>query len=208
MASIADSTDPGTRRPDEASFSQSGAYFQPILIPPRSKKLNSFVLAHANDPLALWQCFFPPEQLNLMLIYTNSHARLYYEKCIIPYARARPWKSLTMDELYAYLAAHIYMGLHKEPRISDYWNTRLNKPIHPIIYRAISLVRFQQIDRFFHCTEKSISGNPFSNLEPLNSHVMKAAKELWQAGRDLAVDECIQRFQGQSVSLYSVYRLI
>ena len=68
MASVADPTDPGTRRPDEASFSQSGAVFEPLFILPRAKKLNSFVIAHANSPLALWERFFPPELLNLILI--------------------------------------------------------------------------------------------------------------------------------------------
>ena len=61
MASVPDSTDPGTRRPDEAPFSQSGALFQPLLIPPRKKILNTFVIANLNNPLAIWERFFPPE---------------------------------------------------------------------------------------------------------------------------------------------------
>ena len=139
-----------------------------------------------------------------MLIYTNLYAKLYYERCTIPYARPRPWQTLIMDELYTFFAVHIYMGLHKEPRISNYWNHELNKPLHLVIYRAILLIRFEQIDRFFHCTEKSVPGDPFSNLEPLNSYIMKTSKELWQAGRDLAVDECMQRYQGKCFSIYFI----
>ena len=40
MASVADITDPGTRRPVEESFDQSGAQFQPLRVPAREKRLN------------------------------------------------------------------------------------------------------------------------------------------------------------------------
>ena len=198
MASVADSTDPGTRRPNESSFTQSGTSFRPVIITQRSKILSLEAQSHVKNPFTLWQLFFPHEHINIMMIYTNSNARMYYEKCQTPYARARPWQRLTLDELYAFFAVQIYMGLHKEPRMTDYWNLQLDKPLHPVVYTAISCNRFQQIDRFFHVSdpEKKTPGDPFLKLEPLNTYVMKTAKELWQAGRDQAVDECMQRFQG------------
>ena len=44
MDSIADSTDSGTRHPAEASFSQAGACFQPLIIPPRRIKINPILV--------------------------------------------------------------------------------------------------------------------------------------------------------------------
>ena len=207
MASVPDSTDYGTRRPIKPPLSQSGTVFQPLIIPQRNKIINPIAILNANNPFILWQLFFPPEHINIIMIYTNSNAALYYKQSPDRLPHAREWQQLTMNELYAYFAILIYIGIHKEPRITDYWNNQLNKPLHPIVYHAISCNRFQQIDRFFHVSnpEKSIPGNPFSKLEPLNGHIMSTAKAYWQAGRDLAVDECMQRFQGMYIYDFDVY---
>ena len=53
MDSIANSTDSGTRRPAEASFSQVGVYFQPLIISPRPMKINPISIINANNPFFL-----------------------------------------------------------------------------------------------------------------------------------------------------------
>ena len=213
MESIADSTDPGTRRPTEPSFDQSGAYFQPFLIPQRNKQLNSTVIGLSNDPFALWQLFFTPNHMQLLTIYTNMNARIFYQKNAVKFAQLqykRPWHDVTIHDLYAIFAIYIYMGIHKEPRVRDYWNQHIDKPLHPLVYRIMSANRFEAIDRFFHVSnpEESSPEDPFSKLEPLNSHVMKICKQNWQAGRDLAVDECMQRFQGKWFLIFLIHKLI
>src|SRR5947207_430888 len=43
----------------------------------------------------------------------------------------RPWKPVTSSEILAYLGIIIYMGVHIEPHINDYWNTdRETGPVH------------------------------------------------------------------------------
>ena len=213
MNSIAESTDPGTRRPDEASFSQSGADFQPLLMPSRCMQISPISTTNAHNPFALWQLFFTPNHMHVMMTHTNENAKLYYANNTTEYVHARLWYAITIQELYTFFAIHIYMGIHKEPRIPNYWNQQSDKPLHPLIYRTMSYNQFEMIDRFFHVSDpqKSTPGDPFSKLEPLKSHVMSIAKEHWYAGRGLALDECIQRFQGEPLSLQSInstYRLI
>ena len=53
MQSIANSTDPSTRRLTEPSFNQSKAYFQPLLVPQRNKQINPTIIILSNDPFAL-----------------------------------------------------------------------------------------------------------------------------------------------------------
>ena len=102
------------------------------------------------------------------------------------------------------------MVIHKEPRTRDYWNKHTDKSLHPLIYRTMSSSRFEIIDRFFNVSnpEEAIPEDPFSKLEPFNSHIMKICKQSWQTGRDLAVDECMQRFQGMWLVIYLVQRPI
>jgi hypothetical protein len=42
----------------------------------------------------------------------------------------RPWKPVTTYEILIYLGILIYMGIHVEPVIDDYWNTNEDDPIH------------------------------------------------------------------------------
>jgi hypothetical protein len=60
----------------------------------------------------------------------------------------REWIDLLVEELYVFIGAIIYMGIHKEPDTSMYWNSDFNKgPLHTIPYH-ISLRRYQQIKRY------------------------------------------------------------
>ena len=64
--------------------------------------------------------------------------------------RAREWTDLLMEELYVFIGAIIYMGVHDEPVVEIYWNSDFNKgPLHTILTH-ISLCRFKQIKRFYH----------------------------------------------------------
>ena len=64
--------------------------------------------------------------------------------------RAREWTDLLVEELYVFLGAIIYMGVHKEPQVEMYWNTDFNKgPVH-LIANHISLCRFKQVKRYCH----------------------------------------------------------
>jgi hypothetical protein len=60
----------------------------------------------------------------------------------------REWSNLLIEELYVFISAIIYIGIHKEPQIPMYWNTNFNQgPLHSISSH-ISLRRFKQIKRY------------------------------------------------------------
>ena len=70
---------------------------------------------------------------------------------------------------------------------------------------AISLVRWQQIDRFFHLLPPHDPNylirqkeTPFEKLEPLNDHLRQQFKIYWKIGTHLAVDKTIVRFMGRA----------
>ncbi len=38
------------------------------------------------------------------------------------------------------------MSIHKESRISDYWNMKLNKSLHSLIRKAMTLNKYENIN--------------------------------------------------------------
>lgn len=72
MASYADPTDPGTRRPVEPPIAQSGDRFKAVERPPRAQKITC---PEANDPYSLFALFFSDEQLQIIANNTNENAK-------------------------------------------------------------------------------------------------------------------------------------
>ena len=83
--------------------------------------------------------------------YTNKNAELHpiVEEKDFP----RRWKPTSRQELYAYLAVLIHMGLHGESTIEDYWHKDFHHGLRHIIQKYIGADRWQQIDCYFYCTK-------------------------------------------------------
>ena len=116
----------------------------------------------------------------------------------------RKWRPTTVEEMRAYLATYIYMGLHPEASIGDYWNTDEKRgPLHRIISKYIARNRWEQLDLFFHVSTppygtEAEPQNLFGKLEPLAELLHFSFKRYWKRGTHVAVDETIQRFMGRA----------
>lgn len=115
----------------------------------------------------------------------------------------RKWRKTTTREMRAYLATYIYMGLHLEASIGDYWNSyEKNGPLYRLVSKYIGKNRWEQLDRFFHVLppphEMAEPSNLFEKLQPLSSTLQFSCKRYWKRGTYIAVDKSIQRFIGRS----------
>ena len=93
----------------------------------------------SDDPYAIFNLFFNEETLKVLVQHTNEYAFLYPgpEK-----PDARTWFPTTVKEFRAYLGVSIWMGLHVESSISDFWNTNpLKGAVHEQVFKHISLKR-------------------------------------------------------------------
>ena len=161
----------------------------------------------SNDPYAIFNLFFNEETLKVLVQHTNEYAFLYPgpEK-----PDARTWFPTTVKEFRAYLGVSIWMGLHVESSISDFWNTNpLKGAVHEQVFKHISLKRWQQIDRFFHVSKPlppafSQKESSFDKLKPLSDTLRQAFKKYWKTGTHLAVDETIQRFMGRAKEIVNI----
>ena len=129
-----------------------------------------------DDPYTIFQLFFNHDTLETLVRHTNEYAFLNPG----PENESRTWFPTTVKEFQAYLGANIWMGLHVESTIPEFWNTDpLKGPIHDQIIKHISLKRWQQIDRFFHISKPSPGQQetPFDKLKPLNDTLRQTVKK-------------------------------
>ena len=150
-----------------------------------------------DDPLALFSLFFTDEILEALS--TNSNAHATRKRLQETSENPTPWHETTPDEIRAFLACHIYFGLHKEASISSYWTLKYSKPTHQIIHNHISRTRYKQIERYFHISPPCDQYQEvFEKLEPLNSHILDVCKALYTPGTHVAVDEAMTKWTGRS----------
>ena len=171
--------------------------FNPMKINDLIHELDKLPIYVASTLYRVFSLFFIDKILHKLAEYTNEYATEYASKEDKLFARK--WYPTSLQELRAYIATYIYMRIHSQSQVPDYWNRDPNKgPLHPLIYDHIALCRWQQIDRFLRIS-KPTSANPtiFDKLEELSKHLRHAFKQYWSIDTHLTVDESIQRFQGR-----------
>ena len=89
-----------------------------------------------NDPYAIFSLFLTESILETLVQHTNKYAFLFPGP---KNSHSRPWIPTTISELRAFLGVSIWMGLHLESGIKDFWNTNaLNGPIHHPVLNHMS----------------------------------------------------------------------
>ena len=77
------------------------------------------------EPVDYFYQYFPEEAFNLMAAETNRYADQFFYTPVdfSPSSRFHTWTDTSVDEIKAFVALQIAMGLCNKPAISDYWNT-------------------------------------------------------------------------------------
>ena len=88
------------------------------------------------DPAQLFRLFWTDELLNQLVEYTNKNAELHPAPEDKEFSRR--WRPTSRQELYAYLAVLIYIDLHIESSIKDYWRLNFNYGTMHVIRNFIS----------------------------------------------------------------------
>jgi len=156
-------------------------------------------------PFDYFTLFFTPSLFQTITTNTNRYAniqRIYADK-----EGLREWSNLLVEELYVFIGAIIYIGVHEEPQVSMYWNTDFNKgPLHSIT-NHLSLRRFEQIKRYCHisCPESDqqagyhLPSNKiwWYKLEPLASSLQASFQRYYSPSSKVSIDELMVRCFGR-----------
>ena len=177
------------KTPDQVHFDpfQPEEYKKPYTTLPSSFPINP----HSID---FFNLFFTDSLFKTITTNSNQYA---FQRRITSEERQRPWKDLIPEELRVFIGAMIYMGVHYEPQIEDYWNTNINRgPLHTIPSH-ISLCRFEQIKRYLHISnsEEDIRQRRESTdqwwykLEPLASDLRRSFRRFYTLGSKVSIDK-------------------
>jgi hypothetical protein len=181
--------------------------FEPVQLEPHKDAQALLPLAFSanSHPFDYFALFFTPKLFDIITKNTNQYAttqRLHKVE-----ERVREWDNLIVEELYVFIGAIIYMGIHEEPNLAMYWNTDMNKgPLHSLL-RHISLRRYEQIKRYCHisCSESDQRAGYYmpSNktwwykLEPLASALQASSQKYYSPSSEVSIDELIVRCFGR-----------
>jgi len=139
-----DPTDEGTLRPKAKPICYAGDHFQPLECPQFDHHVNLPPHVHPDDAFGIFKLFFSQSIMEQLVQHTNAYVRTPKDPSK-PRSRAYNWTdNTTVEELYIYLGIQIYMGIHIETRVCDYWNTSPFTPFHPIT-KYMSLERYQEL---------------------------------------------------------------
>jgi Transposase IS4 len=140
---VFDPTDKGTLRPNEDPLRKQGESFKPMQLPNWGWEINLPDNVSPDDPITLFTMYYSPEIIDLIVESTNNYMRKPRDESR-PYARANAWYPTSRGEIYVYFAIRIYMTLHVDNEIADYWTTKEMTPEHPIT-KYMSRNRFQEL---------------------------------------------------------------
>ena len=100
-----------------------------------------------HDPFKLFSLFFTDEIIDKLVEQTNKYAKLYpLDK---DNKHPRLWQPTCKQELYAYFAVQIYIGITIKLYIKDYQKDLTTYSTKHIVKRYIGIVQFQQLARYF-----------------------------------------------------------
>lgn len=160
---VSDSTDLETDRSDLSSITEVDDQFQFFEVSSRIRFINLSSDITSLNVSSLWSLFFFSKMLQKIAKHINLHVN-----------RSRWWRKLRSDfrwfsnttelKLKTYFEIRIYMNLHKESQISDYWNTHLNKSLHSLIWKAMTLNKYKNIDRFLYFFKRKENSSVFQRV--------------------------------------------
>ncbi|KJZ68721.1 hypothetical protein HIM_11887 [Hirsutella minnesotensis 3608] len=185
-----------TCRPEEPPLTTRGTEFKPFEVPFRAPEVRPL----PNTPLALFETFIPLSLVEKWVQWTNQKP---FSRYSTPsrYSRRLNWTPTTSGEVYLWLAALIYIGIHRERRIQDHWKTYslcTQRPSHAI-GRFMTYDRFQLLFQNIRlCDPEKTLSSEFDRIDEWSNHIQQSSLSLYQPGSLIAIDECMIRYTGRS----------
>ena len=136
-------------------------------------------------PFQLLQCFLPRSLMEEFAQHTNT-------------AAPHGWRPTTAAELYAFLGAHLFMGIDRLPRTELYWSQTFG---HPLLTSLFSRDRFKQLLRFFRVVAPEPAAaerDPLPHIASLAAKLNASFAAHYHPSQPLALDEAMAAYKGRS----------
>ncbi len=94
--------------------------FEPLYVEQREAEPSLPQLIQSNDPLAIFKLFYSDTIIQQITQYTNEYALILKTMHTPKQRHRRPWYPITTEEIHAFIGIYIYMGVNRQPTISEY----------------------------------------------------------------------------------------
>lgn len=149
------------------------------------------------------KCLYRSESLHLINIFVIE-ANRYTSQVIATISdnislrsRKRNWIPVGLNEMRAFIAVVLNMGVIRKPTIPSYWSTK-DTQATPWFSKMFTSNRFQLLLSFFHIVDNSklpTSNHPdydaSRKFKPLTEHCNRLFKFFYTGHQQLAVDESL-----------------
>ena len=98
-ATVFDSTDKGTLRPNKDPLRKQGSSFKPMQLPQFGWEITLPEDVSPDDPITLFTIYYTPKIIDLIVEKTNNYMRKPPDESG-PYARANNWYPICRGEIY------------------------------------------------------------------------------------------------------------
>lgn len=148
-----------------------------------------------SPPIKYFDLFFTSSFLMTIVIETNRYASQYINSTELKdHSRVKEWLPVTKDEIKAFIACILNMGLVRKPTMFSYW-TKLSSGSTPWFPMMFPRNRFQLILRFLHLVnnEELAKRNydPCGKFLPIVEHANHLFRHYFVPHRQLSIDESL-----------------
>ena len=143
---------------------------------------------HAISEMDFFHCLLTQHTLQTIAANTTTYA---HHK-----GAAQTWMT-SVEELWLFIAVHIFMGIAHLPRSHMYWEERW---LQPFVVDAFSRDRFHELLRFFHIappTPAGVKHTVLDKVEPLITACQHSFSSCFLPAQVLVVDESMVPFKGR-----------
>lgn len=139
------------------------------------------------SPFQLLQCFISKFIMKNWVSYTNKYSIIKTGSSI----------NTNVNELYAFISVHIYMGISYLPRIDMYWSQHFH---HPFVTSLFTRDRYQLLSSCFCITNPNDNNidDPASHTIEFISHLNIVFPQHYIPSQYLTFDETMCAYKGRS----------
>jgi hypothetical protein len=140
------------------------------------------------SPFDVLNLIITDELISVWTTYTNAYHRMHHDTDL----------NLSVNELLAFVAVQIYMGIVTMPRVDMYWDGDHHQPF---ITALFSRSRWQSILAAFSVSnphEFDESVGPSEYVAELVHHLNDTFPSLYKPGQNLCIDEMMIAYKGRA----------
>ena len=138
--------------------------------------------------MGIFQLFFTSKWCCEVVSFMNTHALKVLNQSL----------KTSQNEVLAFIAVHIYMGIHYLPRISMYWN---DESRHAFVTALFSRDRFQLMNSCFCLAppeKRCAVDDPYLHTKRFIAHLNDTMPFLFFPHQEMAFDEAMCAYTGRS----------